>query len=244
MATVASSTPALSIPYTLNEIHNGGASSEYSQIGYTTLNYPDGTGTGQVTIGVIATGYISSGETIHYDFQKFPKSSWDSQILLDFTSTYGSMSVDSPDRGVKGMVVINHWAGSSGSGIEDWFPISALPRLNIHATGNETAYSGGFSGLFNDGSGNIAINPQGTWAFTDTIGKTPIYDDTAISRFRHVVSLTTENFTVVSGSGGLSSGTSGDAVYYPIWNDVTSGSPWSGNLPRISYEILAIGVTG
>ena len=87
MATVASSTPALNISYTLNEIHNGGASSEYSDIGYTALNYPDGTGTGQITIGVVATGYISSGETIRYDFQKFPKSSWDSQILLDFTSS-------------------------------------------------------------------------------------------------------------------------------------------------------------
>ena len=65
-----------------------------------------------------------------------------------------------------------------------------------------------------------------------------------VNRFRHVLSVTTENFTNVSGSGGLSSGTSGDAVYYPIWNDVASDNPWSGNLPRLSYEILVIGVTG
>ena len=75
------------------------------------------------------------------------------------------------------------------------------------------------------------------------LGKTPIFD-TVSPRYDHVLSLTTENFTNVSGSGGLSSGTSGDAVYYPIWNDVTSGSPWSVNLPRLSYEILVIGVTG
>ena len=142
------------------------------------------------------------------------------------------------------MVVINNWAGSSGDGIEDWFPISGLPKLNIHATGNGGAISGGFSGLFNGGSGNVAINPQGTWAFTDTIGKTPIYSNYPFPIYNHVLSLTTENFTNVSGSGGLSSGTSGDAVYYPIWNDVASGNPWSGNLPRLSYEILVIGVTG
>ena len=58
------------------------------------------------------------------------------------------------------------------------------------------------------------------------------------------LSIVTENFTNISGSGGLSSGTSGDTVYYPIWNDFTSGNPWSGNLPRMSYELLAIGVTG
>jgi hypothetical protein len=241
MATIASSTPALSVTYTLSEIHNGGASSEYSQIGYTALNYPDGTGTGQITIGVVATGYISSGETIRYDFQKFPKSSWDSQILLDFTSTYDGFTVDNPERGVKGMVVINNWSGSSGGGIEGWFPISGLPKLNIHATGNSASISGGFSGLFNGGSGNVAINPQGTWAFTDILGKTPIFD-TVSPRYDHVLSLTTENFTNVSGSGGT--GVGGVPIYYPIWNDVTDGNPWSGNLPRLSYEILVIGVTG
>ena len=255
MTTSASSTPALQTSYTLNEPHNGGASSEYSQLGYTALNYPDGTGTGQITIGVVVTGYISSGETIRYDFQKFPKRIWDNQILLDFTSSYSGMSVDHPSRGVKGMVVTNTWStnvlNSGVDHLDTWngiitpngtgLPISELPRINIHATGAETAYSGGFSGLFN-GSGNVAINPQGTWAFTDTVGKTPIYDDTAISRFRHVVSLTTENFTDVSGSGGT--GVGGVPVYYPIWNDVTDGNPWSGNLPRLSYEILVIGVTG
>ena len=139
------------------------------------------------------------------------------------------------------MVVANTWAGSSGEGIEDWFPIAGLPKLNIHATGDTSSISGGFSGLFNDGSGNVAINPQGTWAFTDSLGNTPIFD-TGAPRYDHVLSLTTENFTNVSGSGGT--GVGGVPVYYPIWNDVASGNPWSGNLPRLSYEILVIGVTG
>ena len=243
MATIASSTPSLDIPYTLVSINNVVTASEVGNAGYSALSYPDGTGTGQITIGVVSTGYISSGETIHYDFQKFPKSSWDSTISLDFTSTNDTWTLDNPERGVKGMVVINNWSGSSGGGIEGWFPISGLPKLNIHATGDESIISGGFTELFNGGSGNVAINPQGTWAFTDILGKTPIFD-TVSPRYHPVLSLTTENFTNVSGSGGLSSGTSGDAVYYPIWNDVTSGSPWSGNLPRLSYEILVIGVTG
>ena len=243
MATIASSTPALNISYTLNEIHNGGASSEYSQVGYTALSYPNGTGTGQITMGVVASGYISSGETIRYDFQQFPKTTWDNQILLDFTSKEIGGDVYNPDRGVKGMVVINNWAGSSGSGIEDWFPIAGLPKLNIHSTGTDGAVSGGFTELFNGGSGNVAINPQGTWAFTDVLGKTPRYGGSPpAARYSHVLSLTTENFTNVSGSGGT--GVDGSAIYYPIWNDVASGNPWSGNLPRLSYEILVIGVTG
>lgn len=243
MATVASSTPALHIRYTLSEIHGRGVSSEYFDIGYTDLSYPNGTGTGNITMGVVASGYISSGETIHYDFQQFPKTTWDNQILLNFTSLGSFGPPLSPERGVKGMTVTNNWAGSSGAGIEDWFPISALPKLNIHATGDEAAISGGFTALFNGGSGNVAINPQGTWAFTDTLGKTPIFDNVyMVNRFRHVVSLTTENFTNVSGSGGT--GVDGSAIYYPIWNDVASDNPWSGNLPRLSYEILVIGVTG
>ena len=244
MVTIASSTPSLNIPYTLVSSNSVVTTSEVGGAGYKALSYPDGTGTGQITIGVVASGYISSGETIRYDFQKFPKSSWDSQISLDFTSKEIG-DVYNPERGVKGMMVINNWAGSSGGGLEDWFPISSLPRLNIHATGVDDAVSGGFTELFNGGSGNVAINPQGTWAFTDALGKTPRYGGAPpAAKYRHVLSVTTENFTNVSGSGGLSSGTSGDAVYYPIWNDVTSGSPWSGNLPRLSYEILVIGVTG
>jgi len=244
-STTASSITSLNIPYTLVSSNSVVTASEIGDVGYQALSYPDGTGTGQITIGVVATGYISSGETIRYDFQKFPKTTWDSTSLLDFTSSYDSFTVDNPERGVKGMVVINNWLGSTGGGIEDWFPMSALPKLNIHATGDESIISGGFTELFNGGSGNVAINPQGTWAFTDVLGKTPIFDDVyMVNRFRHVVSLTTENFTNVSGSGGLSSGTSGDTVYYPIWNDATSGNPWSGNVPRLPYELLVIGVTG
>ena len=247
MVVIASSIPSLNITYTLTD----GTTTETSDVGLS-LEFPDGTGRGQINIGVGITGYISSGETIVYDFQKFPKEIWNSQILLDFTSTGIN-----PERGIKGWILTNTWNTSilstGAASISSWTDIvtptstglanADLPRINIRATGDGTAISGGFSGLFNDGSGNISINPQSTWSFVDPVGKTPVYD-TSSSVYTHTLSIVTENFTNISGSGGLSSGTSGDAVYYPIWNDFTSGNPWSGNLPRLPYEILVIGVTG
>jgi len=257
MVFTASSIPSLAITYTLTD----STTIETSVVGKTNLTFPNGTGMGQVNIGVATTGYISSGETIIYDFQKFPKEIWNSQILLDFTSESDEFSplsiLDNPERGIKGLIVTNSWDTSvlptGATSISSWTGIvtptttglanADLPRINIHATGIMGNVSGGFSGLFNGESGNISINPQSTWSFVDPVGKTPIYDDFD-GVYMTTLSIVTENFTNISGSGGLSSGTSGDAVYYPIWNDFTSGNPWSGNLPRLSYEILAIGVTG
>ena len=261
MAASISSTPSLVIAYTLT----AGSTTETSSVG-SSLIFPNGTGTGQVNIGVATTGYISSGETIIYDFQKFPKEIWNSQILLDFTSESDAFpliaNLDNPERGIKGLIVTNTWDTSvlptGAASISSWSGIvtptstgldnADLPRINIRATGVYSAISGGFTQLFNskfniDESGNVPINPQSTWSFVDPVGVTPIYDDFD-GTYMTTLSIVTENFTNISGSGGLSSGTSGDAVYYPIWNDVTSGNPWSGNLPRLSYEILAIGVTG
>ena len=262
MVVIASSIPSLNITYTLTD----GTITETSVGGKTKPRFPDGTGTGQVNMGVSSTGYISSGETVICDFQKFPKEIWNSQILLDFTSTCGSFPSTvpySPERGIKALIITNSWNTSilptGAASISSWtdivtpdgtgLPISALPRINIRTTGDRGTISGGFGQLFNSnfagylGTGNVPINPQSTWSFVDSVGKTPLYS-TDTNTYMHTLQIVTENFTNISGSGGLSSGTSGDTVYYPIWNDVTSGSPWSGNLPRLSYEILAIGVTG
>jgi hypothetical protein len=246
MVFTASSTPSLGIAYTLTD----GSATETSSVSIV-RQFLNGTGTGQITIGAVVTGFISSGETVVYDFQKFPKSAWGSQILLDFASTGIN-----PERGIKGLIVTNTWDTKvlpvGAASISSWSDIvtptstglanADLPRINIRATGVASAISGGFNGLFNGESGNIPINPKSTWSFVDPVGKTPVYD-TSSSVYTHTLSIVTENFTNISGSGGLSSGTSGDTVYYPIWNDVTSGSPWSGNLPRLSYEMLVIGVT-
>ena len=254
MAASISSTPSLAIAYTLT----AGTTTETSSVG-SSLIFPNGTGTGQVNIGVATTGYISSGETIIYDFQKFPKEIWNSQILLDFTSESDEFSpfsiFDNPERGIKGLIVTNSWDAAilptGAASISSWTGIvtptttglsnADLPRINIRATGEYSNPSGGFSGLFNGESGNISINPQSTWSFVDPLGVTPIYDDFD-GTYMTTLSIVTENFTNISGSGGT--GVGGVPVYYPIWNDFTNGNPWSGNLPRLSYEILAVGVTG
>lgn len=277
MATTASSTPSINITYTLANAQGFATTTETSNVG-TTLSYSDGTGTGNINIGVVTTGYISSGETVYIDFQKFPKLIWDSQIELDFASDVEAdyVSASKPSNGVKGMVVINTWDSSIlnvGSGhLDSWsgivtgvsgepssfvtgLPNNLLPTLQLNATGNDGALSGGFTDILTsdvDQTGSVAINTNSTWSFSNTIGKTPIYSAWS-SQYRHVITLTTDNFTNISGSGGLSSGASGDAVFYPIWNDFgdhvnekgePAVNPWSGNLPRLSYEILVVGVTG
>ena len=129
-------------------------------------------------------------------------------------------------------------------------PDSGFPQINIHATGLD-----GFSGLFSDGvidgwniqrhgnSGMIPLNPSGTWAYTDIVGKTPVYDPAA-PIYQHKLTLSAEHFSPMFASGGLSSGTSGEIIYYPLWNDYTSGSPFSGNVATIPYQIAVVGVTG
>lgn len=264
MATTATSTPSINITYTLANAQGFATTTETSNVG-TTLSYSDGTGTGNINIGVVTTGYISSGETVYIDFQKFPKLVWDSQIDLDFTSLTTAPTLS---NGVKGMVVINTWGStdvfnSSSGNLDSWsgivtgvsgdpssfvtgLPNNLLPTLQLNATGSIVSVSGGFTDILTNNisqTGAVTINPESTWSFNDTIGKTPIYDAGA-SQYRHVLTLTTDNFSEIIGYGGLSSGTSGDTMFYPIWNDTTSGNPWSGNLPRLSYELLVVGVTG
>ena len=263
MAITATSTPSLNIDYTLVNSEGFATTTESTSIGYTSLAFNDGTGTGHINIGAVQTGYISSGETIHFDFQQFSKQVWGSEVPLDFSSTSGTIN---PERGIKAIIITNSWNSSllptGADNISQWSGIvlpnttglssDQLPRLNIHATGSSSAVSGGFTSLFNGESGNISLNPQSTWSFTDTVGRAPIYN-TSTSKYEHVVSITTENFSNISGSGGLNSGTSGEPVYYQIWNDFSGHvdakgepavNPWSGNLPRLSYEILVVGVTG
>mgnify|MGYP003135454226 CR=1 FL=1 len=194
-------------------------------------------------------------EEVIFDFQKFPKSIFDSEIILNFTSTQTSEVVDYPARGIKGILITNSWTSdilpTGADSISKWdsiglidrtgIPNSLLPRLNLHATGVESAVSGGFTALFHGESGNIAIGPQCTWSQTHGTGVTPIYD-ASDSKYRTCLQLGTTNFTNISGSGGVTE--EGIPVYYPIWDDNTDGNPWSGNLPRLSYELIVVGVTG
>lgn len=232
MAITATSVPALTISYTLVQTDNVSSVSESTSIGYSTLELSNGTGTGNINIGTVVTGYISSGQKIVYDFRAFPKEVWGTQTTLDFTSTVTDLPpirqhYTNPGGGIKAILATNQWNGSLDNGIEGWFPITGLPRLNLHATG-----SYGFTNLFDGESGNIFINPKSTWACVDYMGKVPIYD-TSPTAYNYELTLATDNFMDVTGTGG-----------YPIWNSTASANPWSGNLPRIPYEISIIGVTG
>ena len=236
MATTASARPSLTLGYTLQASDSYATVSETAIVGYTNQQWTNGTGTGNINIGVVHTGYIASGETVVLDFSAFPKKVWDDTIDLNFTSdliTHTPPMIESnysrPQRGIKAILLTNNWKGSlaGSTQIESWFPSSGVPRLNLHATG---IY--GFTKFFNGESGNIAINPQSTWATTDLIGITPIYDSIGLN-YNHQLTISTENFTNVSGTGG-----------YFIWNDNGPTNPWSGNLPRIPYELIVVGVTG
>ena len=275
MAISATATPSLNIGYTLANSQGIATTSETSSVGYTALLFTDGSGTGNVVIGNVITGTIVSGETIYFDFKALPKAVWDSKIYLDFTSRDGLPTTPyvNPERGIKGILLTNSWntnvlnsgvdyldiwsgiVTQSGTGLSSLFhnSIPQFPQLNVHATGANDAISGGFTDIFNGESGNINIGPLGTWAYSDIVGTPAVYDEASIV-YRHVLSLTTENWPDISGSGGLTSGTSGDPVYYDIWNDDTDHgvdangdlaiNPWSGNVPAMSYELVVVGVTG
>ena len=273
MAITASASPSLNINYTLINSESTQTTSEVSSVGYSTMKFPDGSGTGQITMGTVITGSIASGETVYFDFRQLLKKVWDSYISLDFSSP-DNLPISpylKPAHGIKGILVTNSWNANvfssgvdhldtwsgivtqSGTGLSSLFAGNEFPNLNLHATGNVMQAGGPWIDLFNGESGNIAIRPLGTWAYADSIGITPVYDPGSFA-YRHVISLSTENWPDISGSGGLTSGTSGDPVYYSIWNDHADHgvdangdpaiNPWSGNVPALSYEFIAIGVTG
>ena len=279
MAIEATATPALTMTYTLTNTQGIASTTETATVGYSALQFPNGSGSGNINIGAIITGSITSGENVYFDFQNLQKQVWESSIGLDFTSR-DALPIRPhvyPNRGVKGLVLTNTWDGNvfnsgvdyldtwsgivtpSGTGLSTLFNTedatikNEFPLLNLHATGSPWEVNGPFTDIFNGESGNITLSPKGTWAYSDTIGVTPTYD-TASAQYRHVLTLNTENWPNISGSGGLTSGTSGDPVFYHIWNDHTDHgndangdpaiNPWSGNLPTLSYEFLVIGVTG
>ena len=276
MAIVATAIPSLDIQYTLvDNSTNIYTSTEVASVGYSTLQFTNGTGTGNVDIGAVVTGSINSGEKIVFDFRVFPKQVFDSEFTLDFTSTTDVPTIHpltTRQNGIKAILISNGWNGILNSGLNNltglvvsgagqgthselsdpstygYPPDSGFPQISVHATGAD-----GFSGLFSAGvqdglisagnSGDISINPSGTWAYTDIVGKTPIYDP-AGPIYEHKLTLSAEYFSPMLASGGLSSGTSGDILYYPIWNDYTEGSPFSGNVASVPYQIVVVGVTG
>ena len=262
MAIQATATPSIDIKYTLKETDSTSTITEYGTAGYSLLQFTNGTGTGNIDIGVVITGSVSSGSKVDFDFRLFPKFVFGQNITLDFTSKISDPPhpIDDPQRGVKAILVSNAWNGLNNSGLGNLtglltsgnsvygYPVmSGFPQLNVHATGEH-----GFSGLFGAGirrgsddsvkeSGNITLNPSGSWGYTDIVGRTPIFD-VIDGVYQHKLTISAENFNEIYASGAT--GADGAAIYYPIWNDNTEGNPWSGNVATIPYQIAVIGVTG
>ena len=167
MARTARATPSLEINYTLSSSTTDSTVSESATAGYTTLNFGNGTGYGQVNQGVTKTGTLKYQDAI-FDFRSFPKTVFDSTININFASKISPTHVNQdPHRGVKGILVTNTWTHPSGA-LPSGFQTSQIPYLTVAATGDYA-----FDALFNGESGNIKVMPSSTWAFTDFIGVSP-----------------------------------------------------------------------
>ena len=189
MAIVSTGTLNITTSYSLIETSNNTTITESATVGLINMPYENGTGTGQINVGVAFSGTLPSGGTQVFDLSRFPKSHLGIETGLCFTSmgvggegyTVDHASTN-PERGIKGIVVTNtwtvpdsgEWGNEAGSGI----PAYDFPYMRIVATGND-----GFSGLFNGESGNIKINPHGNWTFTDFVGITPYQDIITNSMF-------------------------------------------------------------
>lgn len=148
MAVTASATPSLNISYTLTQLGPKLSVNEQASVGYygDSLTFGNGTGIGSINFGVRETGYLVSGGTGYFDLTSMYKTIFNTSLNIGFS-------------GVKGIIVTNTY-NPTGIAVA-----SDIPYFNIRATGLE-----GLSGLFNDGSGNIKVRPQSTWALTDYVG--------------------------------------------------------------------------
>lgn len=174
---------------------------ETATVGLVNFPYENGTGTGQINVGVASSGYLPSGESKVFDLSRFPKTHLGIETGLCFTSigqgdsqwyTVDHTSVN-PERGIKGIVITNTWkppnSGQPGNENGSGVPPYDYPYITVAATGNSA-----FSGLFNGESGNVKINPHGNWTFTDFVGVTPYQDQVYNQPF-------TEFSLIDSGSG-------------------------------------------
>lgn len=166
MALNATSKPAISFTLTITETSYMNSQVTESTIGgKSDLTFTNGDGTGQINMGSAISGNLPSGGVTSYDFTSFPKAVFGSSINLDFSS------------GIKGITVVNNYNIPTGSGGIP-MAVADLPYINVNATG-----SNAFTELFNGESGNIKINPQGSWTFVDFVGRFP----TASNKLVHLV---------------------------------------------------------
>ena len=189
MPILATATPSLTISYTVSQSDSTQTFSESTSVGYSAFTFSDGTGMGQINMGIKNTGYLPSGDTKIFDFDAFPKEVFNSSYDVSFTSRSQVGLVLNPERGVKGILITNTWEHPSGS-FPSGFTTGELPYFTIAATGQA-----GFTGLFNDGSGGIQVMPSSTWAYTNYVGATPTIGYLGEGNFNNFLSL------IDSGSG-------------------------------------------
>ena len=152
----ASSQPLLNISYSLSQLESTDSETdttieETTDAGFTDLFYNNGTGIGEINLGVKTTGYLASGGTTYFDITEMPKEIFYGSITGNFT------------LGVKAFITTNLWLPPS-SGIT----AGELPYFTIQATGTNA-----FTNLFSNGSGNINVTPQSTWGVTNYVGFFP-----------------------------------------------------------------------
>ena len=163
MAITVSAVPQFQLTYTLTETSPstfdslfdsvGSATSSESTIGGSKITFSDGTGTGAVNMGAELTGTLPSGGSIDFNITSFEKSSYGVAGTVDFSS------------GVKAITVVNTYSGGLSGWPASGYSPSDMPRLTLSATGVS-----GYSGLFNADSGNLALRPYSTFAFSDYVG--------------------------------------------------------------------------
>jgi len=179
MAVTATSTPSLTMSYTLTDTRTDRTISESATVGFVAQTFSDGTGYSEIGAGVVLTGLLPSGidhagvitgSGVTISMTGVPKKVFQDTILLNFSAATSSPS---NGQGIKGIQVVNNYDGPSGTGFVD-FAKTDLPYITVAATG-----AVGFSGLFGGGSGGYRVYPQSTWASTLSHGETPFYNGVA-----------------------------------------------------------------
>ena len=166
MAYSITSTIKSDIPYTAIQTYSTYTTNETASLG-NSLNFSFGTGTGQINAGVYYSGNLPAGPgkpgDLMIDFNNFP-------VTL-FNITGATISFTGGD--IKAIVVTNKWNGPFNSGITG---IGNSANLNVRATGSAAC-----TGLFNGGSGNVKVTPDGTWFFLDQQGIRPHAGNTGLT---------------------------------------------------------------
>ena len=73
MAIASTGTLNINTTYSLLDINNNDTITESATVGLINLSYENGTGTGQLNVGVAFSGTLPSGGEQVFDLSKFPK---------------------------------------------------------------------------------------------------------------------------------------------------------------------------